>query len=297
MTDDHLRQMDECFKKFDSLTVDRGMLFRQIQSIKNALVYEQCASHAAGRGGVTGSNSAEARHCAVLCSRLNYVDTARKSAAEQIIRASTFSTPRFTKYLAGVLTKCTGSAWLPVRYLLRADTLRHPRVDAYAVIKVDAVKVLPGIFDTLTLLDEGVELPPLDSWVKFRESELSEDVRLHPDYQVIVNMDNIWMFTSHDFISVGVNERFNAFFNLNGVQNKPFLHLGVGEKYVSALQEVGHTQSMQCYSDYSVPVLPAKHPRDIALDALSDLVDKRFRECKMESGEIEKTSDAMMMTV
>ncbi len=287
MTDDHLRKVNSCFEKFEGLTDDKRRLFRQIQRLQksvNSAVYAGCISHATTGAKLTKPAVLPTTQEAELTSQMRGLDLERLRMAHRISQISTFDTNNLTKHLAAVLSKRTGTAWLPVRYLLRAETIRRPRVDAYAVIKAESAKLLPGIFDTMTILDKDTVLPPLDSWVKYRESEVGSSLVDQPEYPSIENMENVWMFTSNDFISVGVSERFNAFFNFNGVDSKPFLHLCVGEEYQDLLREVGKLNNVPCYRDYSNPNLPTNHPRDIAICALSELVTARCLRSELSRG-------------
>lgn len=267
------QQLNSFFTQFENLMGRRKKLARQVQRLPNqqSQVYNNCVRHAQGRQVVFGD------HCQQddLSQRLAILNSQCSSVAELIVSAGDFSTDKLTKYLAGVLTRKTGVAWLPVRYLLRADACRLPRVDAYGLIKADAIKTLPGITDTMMLLDRKYGLPQLTSWVKFRETECEKLGCLIPDYETIENMDNIWMFTSNDFISVGANERFNAFFDLNGVEDKPFLHLYVTPNCEQPLREIGKIQGLNCYQNYDAPELSETHPHSIVLSALSELVYAR----------------------
>lgn len=258
MTDESSQPFENYFTQFDILMTRRKKIARQMQRVP------------------AKTNPATAIYAQdeLLC-KLNLVDAQCTSVAQQISTAGNFSTDKLTKYLAGVLTRETGVAWLPVRYLLRADSCRRPRVDAYGVIKADAIKTLPGITDTMTLLDRKYGLPPLYSWVKYRETDCEKAGCPKPDYETIENMDNIWMFTSNDFISVGANDDYNAFFDLNEVDDKPFLHLSVAKNRESSLRQMGKLQGLNCYPNYDAPELNENHPRNIALTALSALVSAR----------------------
>lgn len=286
MTDDHLRQVNNCFEKFEELNDDKRRLARQMQRLKkslNSAVFANCISHATAGVAVAKNSAVPTSQEAELSTQMEGVNGECLRLAHRISQIGTFDTCKLTKHLASVLTKRTGTAWLPVRYLLRAETIRRPRIDAYAVIKAESAKLLPGIFDTMMILDKDTDLPVLDSWVKFRESECGSSLVDVPEYELIENMDNVWMFTSNDFISVGVSDRFNAFFNFNGVDTKPFLHLCVSEEYQDSLRAVGKLNNVPCYRDYSNPDLPTNHPRDIALSALSELVTARYVQSELHS--------------
>ena len=280
MIDENLQQVNSYFSQFEILAGSRRRIFRQLQrtpSQTNTSVYDNCIQYAKGQ------KSAQSRintRQSDLTKRLEILDAQCSVIAEQIAHLGDFETDKLTKYLAGVLTRQTGNAWLPVRYLLHAGTCRQPRIDAFGLIKAEAVKTLPGIPDTMTLLDRKFGLPQLTSWVKFRETECQKAGCTQPEYQSIQDMDNIWMFTSNDFISVGASEQFNAFFNVNGVDNKPFLHLYVGAGSENSLREIGKIRGLPCYANYDDPCLPQSHPRNIALKALSQLVSARIEHSK-----------------
>lgn len=282
MIDEHLQQVNSYFAQFEILAGSRRKIFRQLQRIpsqSNSSVYDNYIQYASGQKAASlPSNTRQSD----LNRRLEIVEAQCSVVAEQIAHFGDFETDKLTKYLAGVLTRKTNTPWLPVRYLLHAGTCRQPRIDAYGLIKAEAVKTLPGIPDTMTLLDRKFGLPQLNSWVKFRETECQKAGCLQPEYSSIQNMDNIWMFTSNDFISVGASEQFNAFFNVNGVENKPFLHLYVGARGENSLREIGKIKGLPCYSNYDDPCLPQSHPRNIALNALSQLVSARIERSKEE---------------
>lgn len=272
MIDEFTQQMSGCFTRFEMLMYRRSRIVYQVQRLpsQQSRVFDNCIRHAQGLTAESCANSTND-----LLRSLDSINSQCSSIARQFASVGEFDTDKLTRYLAGVLTRETGVAWLPVRYLLRAGSCRRPRVDAYGVIKADAVKTLPGIMDTMTLLDRKYGLPQLSSWVKYRETECEKAGCPKPDYQSIQNMDNIWMFTSNDFISVGANDRFNAFFDLNGITDKPFLHLSVNKNCEKTLREIGKIQGLNCYENYADPELSDSHPRSIALSALSALVSAR----------------------
>ncbi len=281
-----MQQLNVFFTQFEVLMGRRKRLAGQVQHFpsQQSQVFENCVRHAQNRQ----SFASDLYQQDNLSQRLAVLNSQCSSVAEQFVHAGDFSTDKLTKYLAGVLTRKTGVAWLPVRYLLRADAGRRPRVDAYGLIKADAIKTLPGITDTMTLLDRKYGLPQLTSWVKYRETDCEKQGCPKPDYESIENMDNIWMFTSNDFISVGATDRFNAFFDLNGVEGKPFLHLYVTPNYEQPLREIGKIQGLNCYQNYIAPELSETHPHSIVLSALSDLVDARVERASEKDASVQE---------
>lgn len=285
MADDHKKWINYYFSTIQSLESQKTKLSNEIQRNQALLgeeVFGTCVQHAKRAFAASSSSSALSSKQDILNKRLAEVCAASNSACATLLRAGDFDTKKFTKYLANILSHETENKWLPIRYLLKPATRYTRQVEGYAVLQADALYSLPGLPDTLTLLDHKYHNPLSRSLIKYRES-----VNPHAVYQNVENFDNIWMFTSQNFISIGTEETFNAFVNKNQITNKPFLHVCLDEQNVEVLHNIEKVQNV-CYNNYSEPQLPEAHPRMIAINALTDLINTRLykREVMSQKGDL-----------
>lgn len=271
MTDEHLRNVNYYFSVIKSLEQRKQNIIAQLESnedLMNKATYEACKEYAQFSQfskqniDVLQEDRAKLTNC--------YQEVAREvsECGTRLFNAGEFDTKRLTKYLAGVLTSRTGLKWLPVRYLLKPATSHTPQVEGYGLFMADALLTLPGLTDTMTVLDNNY-MPFNKTLIKYREGAGKIT------YTNTENMDNIWMFSSQNFISIGAGERFNAFFNCNTIMDKPYLHLCLNDENVKLLPYIAQEGDL-CYPHYKEPNLPDVHPRQIAGEALADLVDARL---------------------
>ncbi len=192
----------------------------------------------------------------------------------EFLEASNFSTKTITKYLACVLTERTGRTWLPIRYLLEPGNLRIPQHEAYAVITAESLFNLPNMGDTMTLLKTPYYVSENRYGIKYTESQ-------HKDSTYYEKFDSeaftyIWQMSSYNFISIADTPQFNAFFNLNKCKNKPFLHIPLSVFEQKVLRSFD--EKLPTYLNYNKPRISPTHPRAIATQVLTDLVNGRLNQ-------------------
>ncbi len=230
----------------------------------------------AGVKGEQGYSTVLTQQNDVLRKKLAETDHQVAEIRATLNQAGEFDTKKLTKYLANVLTHNTKGTWLPIRYLLEPATHFTPQKEAYGLLLADSIYCLPDLPETFTLLDHKHYNQFERSDIKYRESDDKPIV-----YKNIDSMDHIWMFGSWNFISVGTEEKYNAFFNTNSVTNKPFLHLCLSEENAQLLRTISD-ENTPCYRNYQANGLSENHPRKIVLNALADLVDARLDKVEAE---------------
>ena len=191
----------------------------------------------------------------------------------EFIEAGQFDSKSLTKFLAAALTNRTNQEWIPIRYLLKEGTLRNPPIEAYAVITVDSLLNFEEMGNTITLLNfHKYYISPNRYGIKYTENEYKDAT----PYKNVNNetMQYIWQMSSYNFISISDTNTFNAFFNLNQTQNKPFLHLPLNPIELNILKSFD--EKLPTYSNYSKPQISPTHPRAIANNILAELVNNRL---------------------
>ncbi len=193
---------------------------------------------------------------------------------DDFFEASSFSSKTITKYLACVLTERTGDTWLPIRYLLDKGGLHSRQQEAYAVISAESLFNLPHMGDTITLLKTPYYVSKSRYGIKYAEEQNKDKTH----YTKIDDdaMNYIWQMSSCSFISIADTPKFNAFFNLNKHLDKPFLHIPVSNFEQKVLRSFD--KYLRVYRNYDNPLLPDSHPRAIATQVLSELINDRLNQ-------------------
>ena len=274
MADDHLQRINHYFGMIKMLKKYQKDLH---QRIKYSEIFLNSPTNSQQINSDAKSQDVVAQREAMQILQ-SKVDKRIGEFTDTLFRAGEFDTKKLTKYLANVLTNRTGATWLPIRFLLKPGSCYVPQVEGYGVLLAETLFVLPGLPETLTLLDHKDHTIYEKSVIKYRESSSKPIL-----YENIDSMDHIWMFSSGNFISIGADEKFNAFFNNNHGISKPFLHVCLSEENVQTLHSLEDKSSI-CYGNYSVSDLPETHPRRIAMETIANLVDARI-------GKIEASQD------
>ena len=267
MLDEHLCNVDKVCTHINSLSQKKRSLFVELKCTENQI--NEFDDLSQNRNEELYLNGLQ-QQSEILEQRIKEVDAKKTEISQSMFEAGFFQTKKLTKYLANVLTKETGVQWLPIRFLIEPKTAYKPQVEGYGVLLAESMHTLPNLADTITLLDSFDRLPMLRYDLKYKENGYGETTK----YSNIDDLDNIWMFGPRNFICIGANSEYSAFFNLNPEIEKPFLHLPLTQNEQTAIHSFNG--DFKCYPKYDEPNLPVEHPRFIALKALAGIVEGRL---------------------
>jgi len=267
MTDD-LGNLDNYFSQILSLMKHKKALQKEMSDLEQMIEYQEIKNNFTKQ---TGYNSKKERMQQVLAD-LNkkeiFLDDTIQEYCNTVLKAGEFDTRKLTIFLAKNLTEKTHEQWLPIKFLLKPKTSHTEEVHAYGLLMAQCMTTLPYLADTITLLDP--EIPAYRYYLKYTEPQDHKTI----SYTKIDNFENIWCFTSQNMICVGTTPKFNAFFNTNKINSKPFLHLplnNLGKAVLPVFRE-----DLPRYNKYDIPKLDKDHPRELCMDCLIDLLNKRL---------------------
>ena len=209
----------------------------------------------------------------IIQAHLTNISHQEQDLQKELLEASHFKTKNLTQYLAQVLTRETQERWLPIRFLLQTNTAKHQQREAYGVLLAQSLYCLPDLPKTITLLECNDEYCQGRYGLIYKDKYGQENTEYN-EIEDLSILDNIWMFGSQNFICIGAKPNYNALFNINSIDNKPFLHLPLNTNGIMALKTFDSKYPR--FPNYAEPNIPANHPRSIAINTLAHLINKNL---------------------
>ncbi len=181
-----------------------------------------------------------------------------------LMQASTFDTRKLTIQLAKHLSKVTDKEWLPIKYVLQPATDTQPQVESYAIILGESFFTIPNLYDFCTILDKP------NKHHKFLYTDYSGHTKVK--YIDTKSIENIWCFSSHNFINIGTKPQYSALINNNTIKTKPYLHTCLSPKNEDIFYSLGLENTYTTYSSMA----EEEHPRNICMEYVGEKIEKNL---------------------
>lgn len=222
----------------------------------------------------------------IVQTHLNSVITQETNLQKDLLNASQFKTKNLTQYLAKVLTTETGERWLPIRFLLQVNSSKNQQREAYGVLQAQSLYTLPDLPKTVTLLECNDEYCLGRYGLKYKD-KYGQEYTEYDEIEDLSILNNIWMFGSQNFICIGAKPNCNALFNINSINDKPFLHIPLNMTGKMALATFDSKYPR--FRNYAEPNIPENHPRSIAINTLTNLINKNLEKQVISQNEQHST--------